>query len=118
MYLQADRANILLVDDHPENLLALEATLEPLGHSLVKAQSGAEALKCLLTQDFAVVLLDVRMPIMDGLETATLIRQREKTRHVPIIFITANGKDKQLVFEAYSTGAVDYISKPYDPAIL
>lgn len=114
----ADRANILLVDDHPENLLALEATLEPLNLCLFKASSGPEALKHLLSHDVAVVLLDVRMPGMDGFETASLIRQRERTRHVPIIFITANSKDKQQVFQAYSIGAVDYIAKPFDPEIL
>lgn len=114
----ADRANILLVDDHPENLLALEATLEPLNHCLFKAASGPEALKYLLSHDFAVILLDVRMPNMDGFETASLIRQRERTRHVPIIFITANNKDQQQVFQAYSNGGVDYIAKPFDPHVL
>ena len=114
----ADRANILLIDDHPENLLALEATLEPLNHCLFKATSGPEALKYLLTHDFAVILLDVRMPDMDGFETAGLIRHRERTRHIPIIFITANSKDQQQVFQAYSIGAVDYIAKPFDPQIL
>src|SRR5579883_3194939 len=118
MQTTSDKAYILLVDDRPENLLALEATLEPLGHCLVRAQSGAQALKRLLTQDFAVILLDIHMPVMDGFETASLIRQREKTRHTPIIFITANSKDKQLISDAYSTGAVDYIEKPYDHNIL
>lgn len=114
----ADHVNILLVDDHPENLLALEATLEPLGHCLVKATSGSEALKHLLSHEFAVILLDVRMPDMDGFETAVLIRQREKTRHVPVIFITANNKDERQVLQAYSIGAVDYIAKPFEPEIL
>src|SRR2546430_937742 len=82
-------ADVLLVDDRPENLIALEALLSDLNVHIVKAYSGPEALKCLLQQDFAVILLDVRMPGMDGFETAEMIRSRERSRHTPIIFITA-----------------------------
>lgn len=111
-------AKLLLVDDRPENLIALEAVLEPLGQDLVTAKSGPEALKHLLTEDFAVILLDVQMPIMDGFETATLIKQRPKSRHIPIIFLTAISKEDQYVFQGYSAGAVDYLTKPINPDIL
>jgi signal transduction histidine kinase/DNA-binding NarL/FixJ family response regulator len=111
-------ANILLVDDRPENLLALEAILESPEHRLVKAHSGEEALKCLLSGEFAVILLDVHMPGMDGFETARLIKEREKNRHTPIIFVTAISKEERFVFQGYSTGAVDYIFKPFAPEIL
>jgi signal transduction histidine kinase len=111
-------ARILLVDDRPENLIALEAVLGPLGHELVRALSGREALKQLLLGDFALILMDVQMPGMDGFETATLIKQREKTKHIPIVFVTAISKDEQYVFKGYSAGAVDYIPKPFDPDIL
>ncbi|MDF2774243.1 MAG: ATP-binding region ATPase domain protein, partial [Geminicoccaceae bacterium] len=84
-----ERINILLVDDRPENLLALEAILEPLGENLVRAHSGDEALKCLLTDEFAAILLDVQMPGLNGFQTAELIKSRERTRYVPIIFLTA-----------------------------
>jgi PAS domain S-box-containing protein len=110
--------NILLVDDRPENLLALEAILEPLGQNLVRAHSGHEALKHLLREDFAVILLDVQMPGIDGFETAALIKERDRTRHIPIIFVTAISKDERYVFQGYSAGAVDYISKPFNPDIL
>lgn len=112
------QVNVLLVDDHPENLLALEAILDGLGQNLVKAHSGAEALRCLLNQDFAVILLDVQMPDMDGFETATLIRGREKSRDTPIIFLTAFNTSDTLVFKGYSLGAVDYLLKPINPEIL
>lgn len=112
------KVNVLLVDDHPENLLALEAILDRLGQNLVKARSGAEALRCLLNQDFAVILLDVQMPGMDGFETATLIRQREKSRDTPIIFLTAFSTSDTLVFKGYCLGAVDYLLKPIEPEIL
>src|SRR5688500_2944766 len=102
-----DTANILIVDDHPENLLAIEATLEDLGENLVRASSGEEALKALLNQDFAVILLDVQMAGMDGFETAALIKQREKSRHTPIIFITAINRSDQHIFRGYDLGAVD-----------
>ena len=109
---------LLLVDDRPENLLALEAILEPLGQELVRAESGEEALRRLLHDDFAVILLDAQMPRLDGFQTAELIKQRERTRHVPIIFLTAISKDAEHVFRGYESGAVDYITKPFDPMVL
>src|SRR5919199_988753 len=112
------KANVLLVDDHPENLLALEAILEGLGQHLVKAHSGEEALRCLLHQDFAVILLDVQMPGMDGFETATLIRNRARSQHTPIIFLTAFSTSESLMFKGCSLGAVDYLFKPVEPDIL
>ena len=113
-----DRVNILLVDDRAENLLALEAILEPLGERTVRAHSGDEALKYLLTDDFAVILLDVQMPGLNGFETAELIKSRERTRYIPIIFLTAISKDEAYVFRGYSVGAVDYMSKPFQPDVL
>jgi PAS domain S-box-containing protein len=113
-----ERVNILLVDDRPENLLALDAILEPLGERLVRAHSGDEALKCLLTDEFAVILLDVQMPGLNGFETAELVKSRERTRYVPIIFLTAISKDEAYVFRGYSVGAVDYMSKPFQPDVL
>ena len=115
---KAKRPNVLLVDDRPENLLTLEAVLETLDCQLIKAASGDEALKHLLQQDFAVILLDVQMPKMDGYETAALIKQRELSCHIPIVFITAINKDPSHVYQGYSSGAVDYIVKPFDPDIL
>src|SRR3954467_6907362 len=111
-------SNILIVDDQEENLLALEAVLEPLGQNLVRAGSGEEALRRLLDDDFACILLDVQMPDMDGFETAEFIKQREKTRNIPIIFLTAIDKEAQQVFRGYTVGAVDYIFKPFDPEVL
>src|SRR5919202_1317984 len=111
-------ARVLLVDDKPQNLVALEAILSNLHLSVVKAGSGEEALRCLLKDDFAVILLDVRMPVMDGLQTAALIHERERSRHTPIIFVTASGRDDDLVTRGYSLGAVDYIVKPIHPHIL
>ena len=112
------KVNILLVDDHPENLVALEAILDSLGQNLVKASSGEETLRRLLLQDFAVILLDVQMPGMDGFETASLIRQRERSRNTPIIFLTAFSNNDNFVFKGYALGAVDYLLKPLDPVIL
>ncbi|SEL29393.1 PAS/PAC sensor hybrid histidine kinase [Stigmatella aurantiaca] len=112
------RASILMVDDHPSNLLALEAILEPLGQELVKATSGEEALKFLLQREFAVILMDVQMPGMDGFQTAALIKQRERTRTIPIIFLTALSRDAAHIFKGYEHGAVDYLLKPFDPEIL
>ncbi len=106
---------ILLVDDHEENLLALEAVLEPTGYRLVRARSGDEALRALLRDEFAAILLDVQMPGIDGFETAELIRARERTRNVPIIFVTAISTTAEHVFRGYETGAVDYLFKPFDP---
>jgi signal transduction histidine kinase len=113
-----EKQSILLVDDRPENLLALESILEDPALHLVKAASGNEALGLMLEHDFAMVLLDVQMPDMDGFETATLMRGSEKTRHVPIIFVTAISKERQYVFKGYDAGAVDYLFKPVDPEIL
>src|SRR5258706_7786208 len=107
----------LLVDDRPEQLLALEAVLSDLDVHMVKANSGKEALRCLLNQEFAVILLDVNMPGMDGFETANLIRQRKTSEHVPIIFITAFS-DEMHVARGYSLGAVDYILAPIVPEVL
>jgi signal transduction histidine kinase/HPt (histidine-containing phosphotransfer) domain-containing protein len=109
---------VLLVDDTPQNLLALEAILGGLHLDLVRAESGAEALRQVLQDDFAVILLDVLMPGMDGLETARLIRERERSRDTPIILITAAGRDEDLIARGYALGAVDYIVKPIHPAIL
>jgi signal transduction histidine kinase len=110
--------SVLLVDDRPPNLLSLEAALEGLGVAVAQARSGDEALRHLLTRDFAVVLLDVEMPGMDGYETAALMRSRERSRHTPIIFLTALDANPAAVFKGYSVGAVDYLSKPIDPEIL
>lgn len=115
---EAELANILVVDDHPANILAIEGILEPLGQRIVKANSGAEALKRLLVEDFAVILMDVQMPGLDGTQTARLIKEREKTRHIPIIFLTAISRDSANIFRGYSAGAVDYLLKPFEPDIL
>jgi two-component system sensor histidine kinase/response regulator len=112
---EVDKVNILLVDDQPANLVALEAMLQGLGQNLMQAQSGREALKWLLTHDFAVILLDVKMPEMDGFETAQLIRQREKSRHTPILFLTAADKAETQAVRGYEVGAVDYLVKPIVP---
>jgi len=106
------KANILLVDDHPESLLALEAVLADLGQNLVKADSGRQALRCVLEQDFAVILLDVQMPGMDGFETAALIRERERSMHTPIVFLTGRDQSEPAIFRGYSVGAVDYLFNP------
>ncbi|MDQ3698695.1 MAG: ATP-binding protein [Gemmatimonadota bacterium] len=113
-----EAADILLVDDRAENLIALEAILEPLGQRLDRAMSGEEALRRLLAKDYALIVLDVQMPGMTGFELARLIKARERSRHVPIVFLTAISKDERYVFEGYSVGAVDYIAKPFDPDIL
>jgi two-component system sensor histidine kinase/response regulator len=110
--------NILLVDDEPANLLALEAVLESLGQNLVQASSGEEALRHIIKTDFAVILLDVLMPGMNGFETASLIRQRDSNRHTPIIFLTAMEKAENEMFKGYSLGAIDYLVKPFVPAVL
>jgi PAS domain S-box-containing protein len=112
------RVSILLVDDRPANLLALEAILGGLGHDLVQARSGEEALRRVAGGDFALVLLDVQMPGMDGFETARLLRGREDSRRTPIIFLSAFDSDRFPVEEAYSLGAVDYLVKPLSPVIL
>jgi PAS domain S-box-containing protein len=112
------KVNILMVDDRPENLMALEAILGDMGQNLVKAHSGREALKALLSHEFALILLDAEMPGMDGFETAELVRMRKKSRHTPIIFLTAINKTDVHVFRGYSVGAVDYILKPFVPEVL
>jgi signal transduction histidine kinase/CheY-like chemotaxis protein len=113
-----DAINILLVDDRTENLLALESILGDLGHNLIMANSGGEALKYLLQQDFAVILLDVQMPGLDGFETAELIRGRERSQHTPIIFLTALDRSDARIFKGYSVGAVDFLFKPFMPHVL
>ena len=112
------QVNVLLVDDHPESLTALEAVLSRPNYNLIKAQSGEEALRALLKLDFALILLDVRMPDLSGFDIARLIRQREKNRNVPIIFVTGFGRDTDSITEGYLSGAVDYLLKPVDPDIL
>jgi CheY-like chemotaxis protein len=113
-----ERAKILLVDDRPENLLALEAILSALDQELVRANSGEEALRALLKDEFALILLDARMPGMDGFETAARIKGRNRTKNVPIIFLTAVDTDKNNTFRGYAAGAADYIAKPFDPWVL
>jgi phosphoserine phosphatase RsbU/P len=113
-----DKVNILVVDDEPGNLLALEVTLAGLGVTVRTARSGLEALKSLLQEDFAVILMDVKMPGMDGFETAALIRQRKRSQYTPIIFLTAYETTELQVFKGYSLGAVDYLSKPFIPEVL
>ena len=112
------KASILIVDDDARNLYALERILGDLGHDVVTARSGEEALRQLLDRDFALILMDVQMPTLDGYDTARMIRGRQRCRYVPIIFVTAFGKDDQHVFRGYSAGAVDYIFKPIEPVIL
>ena len=111
-------ANILLVDDRPENLMALEAILEPLGHRLISVTSGPKALRELLHTEFALILLDVNMPGLDGFATADYIKQRPRTAHVPIIFLTAYSAESTQMSRAYAAGAVDYLFKPFDPIVL
>ncbi len=112
------KAAVLLVDDRPQNLLALEAILEGMGPDLVRARSGEEALGCVLDADFAVILMDVQMPGLDGFETATLIRERDRSQHTPIIFLTAYQSDEGQVLRGYKLGAFDFLSKPIVPTVL
>lgn len=114
----AHRAKILLVDDRAENLLALEAILEELDQELVFVRSGEAAVDAAATAEFAVILLDVVMPGMDGFETAAQIKARGHAPNVPIIFLTAAGAERDLAFRGYAAGAVDYITKPFDPWVL
>jgi CheY-like chemotaxis protein len=111
-------ARVLAVDDRRENLLALQAILEGLPVEVVAVTSGEDALKRLLSEDYAVILLDAHMPGMDGFETAGAVKQRERTRHIPILFLTAVDYDPHLAFRGYQAGAVDYITKPFDPWVL
>jgi len=112
------RPAVLLVDDHPSNLFALEGVLEPLRVRTTQATSGEQALKCLLREDFAVIILDARMPGMDGFETARLIRQRARHRDTPIILISAYHQDESSIIQGYVEGAVDYLTKPFEPEVL
>src|SRR5215207_3110523 len=124
MFEQSDKTsgdapvNVLLVDDRPENLLVMETILADLNQNLVCAISAREALKFLLLEEVALILLDVQMPGLDGFELAELIRERERTQHTPIIFMSATSVDEQYVFKGYALGAVDYITKPFNPEIL
>lgn len=112
-------AKILIVDDREDNLMSISSLLEPSGYQLVRANSGREALKILLIEyDFALILMDVQMPNLSGFETASLIYERDKLRHIPIIFITAHSHDEENIFKGYKTGAVDYIYKPINPDLL
>lgn len=111
-------AKVLIVDDRRDNLLALEAIMQGLPVEPVTVTSGEDALKQLLTDDFAVLLLDAHMPGMDGFETAGHIKQRERTRHIPIVFLTAVDYDPHLALRSYEAGAVDYITRPFDPWML
>ena len=115
---ESSAATILMVDDRVENLVTLEAVLQPLGHGLIRATSGEDALRQVLRYDFALILMDVQMPNMNGFETAELIKSRERSRDTPIIFLTAISKDEEFVFRGYSTGAIDYLFKPFNPDIL
>ena len=112
------KPNILVVDDSPQNLLAMAQMLESLDANIIQARSGADALRCLLRQDIAIILLDIQMPTMDGYELAALIRKRERSCHTPIIFITAFSRDDQDVARGYALGAVDFVFKPVDPVVL
>src|SRR5213592_538779 len=110
---------ILLVDDREDNLISIESILSPSGYEFVKANSGIQALKILLHEiDFALILMDVRMPNLNGFETASLIYEREKLKHIPIIFITANNYGEENIFKGYRAGALDYIYKPINPELL
>jgi len=112
------QARILLVDDRIENLVALEAILSSLNQVLVSVRSGEQAVQALLAEEFAVVLLDIMMPGMDGFETAAQIKRHAKNRDVPIIFLTAAIERPDHTFRGYSAGAVDYLAKPFDPWVL
>ena len=114
----SDAPRVLVVDDNAANLAAFEAILTDPGFELVLAQSGAEAMRHLLSGTFAAILLDINMPTLDGLETAALIRRRERTRDIPILFITAHQPDATQVLRGYASGAVDYLVKPVAPEIL
>lgn len=112
------QAKVLAVDDRSENLIALEAILQGLPVEITSVTSGDDALKRLLLDDYAVILLDAQMPGMDGFETASHIKQRERTRRIPIVFLTAANYDPHLAFRGYQLGAVDYLTKPLDPWVL
>ncbi len=113
-----EKTKILIVDDLPQNLISLEALLQTPDRNIVQATSGNDALKIILDHDFALILLDVQMPGMDGFETAELIRKGNRFKHIPIIFVTAISKEQKHMFKGYETGAVDYLFKPLNPQIL
>lgn len=113
-----DTHKVLIVDDRPQNLMALAKLLKPLELTVIKANSGNEALAMTIEHDFSLVLLDVKMPGMDGFETADLMRHNEKTKHIPIIFVTAIDPEDSTLFEDYAQGTVDFLSKPIDAEIL
>ena len=115
---QPPRPRVLIVDDRPENLVAFEAVIEPLDVEIVKAMSGDAALGHVLQGDFAVILLDVQMPGLTGLETAELIKKRERSKHIPIILVSAISRELAYIFQGYQSGVVDYLLKPIDPSIL
>lgn len=115
---QIDNINILIVDDRTENLFVLESLLENMNCNIIKATSGNEALSKMLDYDFALVLLDVQMPDMDGFETAELMRSNARTRYIPVIFVTAISNEQKCIFKGYEVGAVDYLFKPIEPVIL
>ncbi|HEX6486687.1 MAG TPA: response regulator [Nocardioidaceae bacterium] len=114
----SEPARILLVDDREENLLALEAILSSLNQTLVRASSGEDALRALLKDEYALILLDVQMPGMDGFETAAQIKARSRTKDIPIIFLTAVDTDEHNAYRGYAAGGADYITKPFDPWVL
>jgi len=111
-------ASILLVDDYPANLAALEATLDPLGHGLIRATSGRQAIELLAREEVAVVLMDVRMPGLDGFKTAELMRSRWRSRSTPVIFLTAADTDTAAILDGYARGAADFLVRPFEPEIL
>lgn len=115
---EKNKVKILIVDDHPENLIALEKTLKPLDLDVYKATSGNQALQLMLEENFVLVLLDVMMPIMDGFEVAKLMHQNEITKHIPIVFLTAINKSENFYLKGMELGAVDYLYKPIDPTVL
>ena len=112
------KVKILIVDDLDDNLLSLEAILDSLGQTLIRARSGEEAMRLALQHDFGVILLDVVMPGLDGFETASMLKRHDKTQHVPIIFLTAAEDSRDATFRGYAVGAADYITKPFDPWVL
>ena len=118
MEVTASKPKILLVDDQELGLMSMGSVLKDCGYDLIKARSGAEALSYLLLEEFAVILMDVQMPEMNGFETATYIKKRERTRSIPIIFVTGHDKDERFMVHGYESGAVDYLFKPFEPQIL
>jgi len=113
-----DQANVLVADDRSENVLALMEVLAPLGLNVISASTGEEVFRQLLKHEFAVILLDVQMPVMDGFEIAAHVKRREKTRHIPIIFLSAVSLEPGDVFQGYEAGAVDYLTKPIEPWVV